>query len=154
MKMKKIFYTLVITTALAAASLFTACQSSPSTPAEEAAQAKVDTAKSELREAQKAATAEEWEAFKTESVEKIRINELSIADFKEKMRTSESQFDALYVEKIDKLEKQNKKLKAKIENYENFENRKNNWASFKSEFNHDMDELGQALKDLTVDNKK
>jgi hypothetical protein len=152
--MKRIFYTLAITTALTAGALFSACQSTPSTPAEEAAQAKVDSAKSELKEAQKAATAEEWEAFKTESAEKIRINELSIADFKEKMRTSESQFDALYVEKIDKLEQQNKKLKAKIENYENFENRKSNWASFKSEFNHDMDELGKALKDLTVDNKK
>ena len=29
-----------------------------------------------------------------------------------------------------------------------------NWESFKREFNHDMDEIGQALKDLTVDNKK
>jgi len=128
-----------------------ACQSTPSTPEETAAQAKVDSAKSELKEAQKEATAEEWAAFKIESEEKIRINELSIADFKDRMSTSESQFDALYVEKIDKLEKQNKNLKAKIENYEK---RKSNWASFKSEFNHDMEELGKALSDLTVDNKK
>jgi len=27
------------------------------------------------------------------------------------------------------------------------------WETFKREFNHDMDELGKALKDLTVDNK-
>lgn len=149
--MKKAFYTLVIATALATGTLFTACMSTPSTPAEEAAQLKVDSAKQELKDAQKAATAEEWEAFKIESEEKIRINELSIADFKDRMKTSESQFDALYVEKIDKLEKQNKNLKAKIENYEK---RNNNWASFKSEFNHDMDELGIALKDIMVDNKK
>lgn len=149
--MKKAFYTLVIATALATGTLFTACKSTPSTPAEEAAQLKVDSAKQELKDAQKAATAEEWEAFKIESEEKIRINELSIADFKDRMKTSESQFDALYVEKIDKLEKQNKNLKARIENYEK---RNNNWASFKSEFNHDMDELGIALKDIMVDNKK
>ena len=149
--MKKIIYTIVIASALATGTLFTACQSTPSTPAEEAAQLKVDSAKQELKDAQKAATAEEWEAFKIESEEKIRINDLSIADFKERMKTSESQFDALYVEKIDKLEKQNKNLKAKIENYEK---RNTDWSSFKSEFNHDMDELGQALRDLTVDNKK
>lgn len=138
-------------TALVAGNIFTACQSTPSTPEEAAAQAKVDSAKMELKDAQKAATAEEWEAFKIESAEKIRINELSIADFKDRMSTSESQFDALYVEKIDKLEKQNKALKTKIENYEK---RKSDWASFKSEFNHDMEELGKALSDLTVDNKK
>jgi hypothetical protein len=28
------------------------------------------------------------------------------------------------------------------------------WESFKREFNHDVDELGQALKDLTVDNEQ
>jgi hypothetical protein len=26
------------------------------------------------------------------------------------------------------------------------------WISFKNEFNHDMDELGKAFKDLTVQN--
>jgi len=149
--MKKIIYTLVIVAALSSGTIFTSCRLKSSTPAEEAAQAKVDSAKQELKEAQIVATVEEWKAFKIESAEKIRINELSIADFKVRMSTSKSQFDALYVEKIDKLEKQNKNLKDKIENYET---RKSNWASFKSEFNHDMDELGQALRDLTVDNKK
>lgn len=27
------------------------------------------------------------------------------------------------------------------------------WKSFKEEYNRDMDELGQAFKNLTVDNK-
>ena len=31
---------------------------------------------------------------------------------------------------------------------------KENWESFKTEFNHDMDELGNAFRDLTIDNKK
>jgi len=35
-----------------------------------------------------------------------------------------------------------------------YEKSQSNWESFKREFNHDMDEIGQALKDLTVDNKK
>lgn len=149
--MKKAIYTFAIAVSLIAGSVFYGCQSSPVTPEEEAAQAKVDSAKSELKDAQKAATAEEWEAFKVESAEKIRINELSIADYKDRMSTSESQFDALYVEKINKLEKQNKNLQARIDNYET---RRDNWKSFKSEFNHDMDELAKALNDLTVNNKK
>jgi len=148
--MKKTIYSLAIAI-LIAGTVFTGCQTTPSTPEEEAAQANVDSAKQELKEAHKAASAEEWEAFKVESAEKIRINELSIADFKDRRSTSESQFDALYGEKIDKLEKQNKDLKARIENYEK---RQSNWESFKSEFNHDMDELGKALNDLTVNNKK
>lgn len=149
--MKKAIFTVAIAVSLMAGSMFYGCQLSPATPGEEAAQAKVDSAKSELKDAQKAATAEEWEAFKVESAEKIRINELSIADFKDRMSTSEAQFDALYAEKIDKLEKQNKNLQARIDNYES---RRDNWASFKSEFNHDVDELAKALNDLTVNNKK
>ena len=31
---------------------------------------------------------------------------------------------------------------------------KENWLIFKMEFNRDMDELGQAFKDLTVKNVK
>ncbi|NTW24903.1 MAG: hypothetical protein HGA37_09400 [Lentimicrobium sp.] len=149
--MKMPVYTLVIAAIISAGALFTACNSAPVTPEEAAAQAKVDSARMELKEAQKAATAEEWAAFKIESEEKIRINELSIADLKNKRSSSNGKFDAVYAEKIAKLEQQNKNLKAKIVNYEK---RKSNWASFKSEFNHDLNELGKALSDLTTDNKK
>ena len=31
---------------------------------------------------------------------------------------------------------------------------KENWEKFKAEFNHDMDGLGSAFKDLTVKNVK
>jgi len=31
---------------------------------------------------------------------------------------------------------------------------KENWEKFKAEFNHDMDELGKAFKDLTINNIK
>jgi hypothetical protein len=49
------------------------------------------------------------------------------------------------------LEQKNASLKTKIENYEN---NQTDWQSFKREFNADMSQLGKALKDLTVDNKK
>jgi DNA-directed RNA polymerase subunit N (RpoN/RPB10) len=34
-----------------------------------------------------------------------------------------------------------------------YEKSQSDWEAFKREFNHDMEELGKALKDLTVDNK-
>lgn len=39
-----------------------------------------------------------------------------------------------------------------MEPYKNDMN--SDWQSFKEEFKHDTDEIDQALKDLTVDNKK
>lgn len=149
--MKKIIYTLAFTSFIVAGSIFSSCQTSSSTQEEENAQDRLDSAKMELKAAQTAVTDQEWESFKVSTNIKIRDNELRIADFKDKLSISEGKLNAVYIEKIDKLEKQNKNMKARVENYEK---RQNNWESFKSEFNHDMDELGNALKDLTVDNKK
>jgi len=142
---------LLFATALTSGIVFTACQSSATTPEEEAAQNKVDDAKDELKAAEKAATAEEWALFKSESETKIRVNEISIADFKDKMSMSGRKLDVVFQEKIDALEKQNESMKDRIYNYEK---RQSNWESFKSEFNHDIDEIAQALKDLTVNNTK
>jgi len=57
--------------------------------------------------------------------------------------------DPIYKQRIETLEEQNRDLKVRLDVYE-----KNNsdWETFKREFNHDMDELGKALKDFTVDN--
>ena len=60
--------------------------------------------------------------------------------------------DAKYVESVDALEQKNKDLKNRMDAYG--ANTQSDWDSFKREFNHDMDALGQAFKDLTVNNKK
>jgi hypothetical protein len=148
--MKKSIFTLAIASTLIAGSIFTGCK--PSTPKVEAAQENVQDAKQELKDAQQAATAEEWKAFKDESEVKISNNEARIAELKIKIKKSGKNLDKLYEQKIDALEQQNKDMKARIDMYEN--NAHSDWESFKREFNHDMDELGNALKDLTVDNKK
>ena len=38
-------------------------------------------------------------------------------------------------------------MKRKLDNYK--ADRKDDWENFKSEFNSDMDQLGNSLKDLT-----
>ena len=35
-----------------------------------------------------------------------------------------------------------------------YDKSQSDWESFKREFSHDMDGLGQAINDLTVNNKK
>lgn len=143
---------------LFAGSILTSCQSSAQKVDD--AQSKVVDAKDNLKEAQKDANAEavnraneeQWQAFKNDSDAKIKANESLIADLKAKMKASGKKIDAVYVKSMDALEQKNKDLKAKVDGYDN--KAQNNWDSFKTEFNHDMDELGHALKDLTVDNKK
>ena len=43
-------------------------------------------------------------------------------------------------------------MKQKMADYK--EEGKEKWETFKVEFNHDMEELGNAFKDLTVKNTK
>jgi chromosome segregation ATPase len=155
--MKKSIFTLAMATTLIAGIIFTGCQS----PAqkESSAKEKVNEANRDLKEAQddakaeaqEVAGAEEWKEFKNDSEIKIRNNEIRIAELKVKMNKPGTTLDPLYEKKIDTLEKKNRDLKVRINGYEKSQS---DWEKFKREFNHDMDELGQALKDFTVDIKK
>jgi len=148
--MKKNIISLILVSSFISAAVLTGC--SPSTSREEAAQAELKQAKNELVEAQRAANASEWQTFKDESEIKIKDNEIRIASLKLKINNSGKALDKLYQEKVDALEVQNKALEAKMNDYE--KTGKNNWQSFKREFNHDMDELGNAMKDITINNTK
>ena len=92
------------------------------------------------------------ENYRKERTEMMAKNDQSIEDLKAKIANEKKDVKADYEKKITELEQKNKDLKAKINDYK--DNGKEQWESFKQEFNHDMDELGKALKDLTVNNKK
>ena len=155
--MKKTIITLAAASMLIAGSAFTSCKS----PAqkEDAAQTEVQDAQQNLDEAktnadaesQKVATKEEWVAFKSDAELKIKSNEDRIAELTVKMNRPGEILDPLYKKKIQTLEQQNRDLKARLYVYEKDQT---DWSTFKREFNHDMDEIGNAFKDLTVDNKK
>ena len=155
--MKKSIFVLAVTITLIAGTIFTSCQSS--VQKQEAARVKVQDAKIDLKEAQKdaaiatqvVATAEQWEAFRNESDLKIKANEVRINELTVKMKRPGEIFDAIYEKKITNLELQNREMRSRLVAYETSQS---NWETFKREFNHDMDAIGQALKDLTVDNKK
>jgi predicted RNase H-like nuclease (RuvC/YqgF family) len=105
------------------------------------AKADVVVAKQDVKDAvadAKTEARQEWLAFKSEA--------------EARMTTAGGKLHADYDKKIDALEQKNKELKVKLSEYK--DSGKNAWEQFKSEFSHDMDALGAALKDFTVDNKK
>jgi small-conductance mechanosensitive channel len=116
------------------------------------AEADVQDAKEDLSEAKREATAEEWKAFKNYGDSIVNKNDERIAELKLKIKKAGKSTDAKYEENIDALEQKNKVLKVKMATYK--KDAHADWQSFKREFDHDIDELGNAIKDLTVDNKK
>ena|ERR1700741_791803 len=146
MKTKMLAFALV---GLMTGSLFTACNSP---------EKKVENAAEEVMEAQKdldkaeVAFLKEWEEFKAEYETRIQDNENEIMRYRE-MEKENKDYKTKYKARIDELEVKNSVLRARINNYD-AEKRQDNWESFKTEFKHDMDELGTALKDFARDNKK
>ena len=79
-------------------------------------------------------------------------NDKIIDEYKLKMTDANGELKTNYDKKIDDLEKKNKELKIKLDQY--WDTGDSTWELYKSKFNHDMDELVNALNDFTVNNKK
>lgn len=154
--MKKSIFNLAVVTCIAGI-LLVSCK--PSTNEEKESQEKVEIARDNLEDAKdslavarKEATKQELEAFRNSGDSIIRINNLKIAGLKLKINETGKSIDATYQKNIDILEQKNEDLKVKMDTFKNDAN--SDWQSFKREFKHDTDEIGKALKDLTVNNKK
>lgn len=119
---------------------------------------KVENAKQDLNEARLERSEEKRDsvadvaAFKKESEDRIAGNEITIAAFKERMKTDKQQTRKADQKVIDELEQRNINMRKKMDDYKYEGN--DNWETFKKEFGHDMDDLGQSLKNLTVKNTK
>jgi len=138
---------------------FIATSCKPNTSEEQVAQDKLEEAqidledaKEDLSEARRTATSEEWQTFKDDTNAKIDSNTTKINDLKVNIRKTGKQVDQVYQKNIDVLEQKNQDLKNQMDTYKNDAN--SDWKSFKKEFNHDIDQLGESLKDFTVNNKK
>lgn len=93
----------------------------------------------------------EWNTYKNKANEQIAKNEAQINSLTEGMNKPGSTFDANYKKNIRDLKERNEALKKKISDYDN---NQTDWESFKREFDSDMEGLGNALRNLTVNNKK
>ena len=83
--------------------------------------------------------------------EKINSYEKSIGELKARIAKEKKGNLANYEKKLAELEHKTSELKKKLEEYK--EEGKEKWDSYKLKFNHDMDELGKALKNFTDKSK-
>lgn len=92
------------------------------------------------------------EAYRLQTADKIAANEKDIIEFNARIEAKKKDANADYKKKVAELDKKNNDMKKKMADYK--ASGKENWENFKAEFNHDMDALGQAFKDLSVNNVK
>jgi len=112
---------------------------------------KAADARKDLEEA-KIDSAEDFHKFKKEAESKIKENQKKIAELKKKKVSESKEVKNKYDKKVLALEQKNNELKSKINKAD--DTKTNMWTSFKREFNHDMDKLGLAFKDMNADNSK
>jgi hypothetical protein len=90
--------------------------------------------------------------FRASAEMKISNNKKEIATLKARKAKDIKQVKTDYDKNVMELESKNNDLNKRIEGSGSTETSK--WSAFKREFNHDMDELGQAFKDIAKDNTK
>ncbi|MBE0664098.1 MAG: hypothetical protein IH597_16705 [Bacteroidales bacterium] len=155
--MKKSIFILAVTTSLLAGGIFTSCQSNEQKV--EDAKDKVQDARQDLIEAQTDAydaetakiNSEDWIAFKNETDNNVKNNELRIAELKVQLNEPGMVYDPIYKDRIEVLEQKNIDLKNRLIAYENSQS---DWGVFRSEYNRDMDELMKDLREFSFSNKK
>ena len=120
---------------------------------------KVDDAKENLQDAEQdlakslkdSTEAADWKEFKVAAQTKIDANRSDIAALREKKSKGGKFMDPIYGEQILTLEQRSLALQTRIDDYEKYHS---NWETFKREFDHDMEEIGKSLKDISADNIK
>lgn len=96
--------------------------------------------------------AADWETFKKEQEAKLKDNDTHIAQLQKDKSTDDAKADATEYKQIEKLKESNSELRRRLTTYQYTD--QNSWEEFKRNYNHDMDELIKALKDLFRDNSK
>lgn len=107
----------------------------------------VVVAKQELKVAQKDSVSE-YQNLTKESEIKFKSNENSITDLRALITKTNSKEMAADQKKVGNLEVKNNNLKKELAEYKVEGTTK--FASFKSEFNRDLDQLAKELKDFKV----
>jgi peptidoglycan hydrolase CwlO-like protein len=144
--MKKLILLLAGCTMMTGA-LLTSCNTS-SNKVDEAQEAVIKS-KQDLEAARQEFLAD-METFRKETATRIAANDQRIAELNANIVHERKEARADYKKRIAALEQKNRDMKKTMDDYK--EEGKENWERFKTEFNHDMDALGQAFKDIGVRN--
>ena len=94
----------------------------------------------------------EMDEYRFRIAEQITTNENSIIAFRSRIASQKKEARADYEKKINDLNNKNTDLKMRLDAF-NADN-KESWELFKVEFGRDMDELGNALHDFTINSQK
>jgi dynactin complex subunit len=94
----------------------------------------------------------EMDEYRFRITEQITTNENSIIAFRSRIANQKKEARADYEKKINDLNNKNTDLKMRLDAF-NADN-KESWELFKVEFGRDMDELGNALHDFTINSQK
>lgn len=118
-----------------------------------AAEARKDLtqAQQDLKEA-KIDSAADYMRFKKEADLKIQDNQVKIMNLKEKKSQENQDVKDRYDKRVLALEQSNNDLKLRMTNSGKIKT--SNWTKFKREFNQDMDNLWEAIKDVGDDSSK
>lgn len=146
--MKKTIYFLT-TTLFVSGIILNSCKSSSEkveNAGENVSDAKQDLTKAEIN------YTDAIQAFRKETADKIAVNDQKIAELKAKIENEKKSAREEHKKRIAELKQKNEDMKKRMDKYQ--DNGKEGWESFKREFDHDMDGLGKALNDLTVNNSK
>jgi peptidoglycan hydrolase CwlO-like protein len=144
--MKTTIFTLAATL-LITGTLFTGCQSSADKV--ENANEKVDEAIDNVAVAQQElnqAIRDSIQQFKKESEEKINAYEQNIAEFKAKIAKEKNEARIRDERRLAELEQQNREMKQRLADFK--EESSDQWISFRTRFNRDMEEHGRAFRDF------
>lgn len=122
-------------------------------PAQEVENAEINVveANNDLDKANAAYLAD-METYRLETAKRIKANDESIIELNAKIAHDKKAIKAEHQKKVADLEQKNRKMKQRMDDYK--AEGKEKWEIFKAEFNHDMEELGKAFKDITVKNVK
>jgi outer membrane murein-binding lipoprotein Lpp len=146
--MKKIF----TISAFMLAAVFMGCNS-PEEKVEKAkenveeANAKLDKAQKELEQHQA-----EVEKYRQAIVEQVAANRQRIVELRGAVDKAQKGTKEVLTTQINELEERNDAMEKRLIEFN--EVGKEQWENFKVEFNRDMDDLGQALRDFSVKNVK
>lgn len=148
-KGKKSVLTYGLTAFMTALLLFASC--TLNTETEKSDEAKridnaIDNAKKDL-DVVKEEYKKRYETFKMETESKFAENKKIIADLKAGPKNKNKTVQAEIDKTLTDLEERNQALNDEINNYKEIDT--NKWESFKVGFSRDMDNLGEALKDMT-----
>jgi len=149
--MKKTIFTLSITFIMAG-TMLSSCQSQAEKVKD--AQDKMQTAQNKVVEAQlnlDQAIKDSIQQFRKASEEQINANEKNIAEFKIKIAKENKENRARYEKKLADLEQQNIEMRKRLDEFR--EDSKENWISFRTKFNHDMEKMGKSFHDFWAGNR-